>query len=103
MKSETPSRNPVEAVLAQAAIDNATSLTPDFQTEITYRLRMVVSALDHLALIFSHAEANDDALEPGPLWGVARLISNEAKIISDLQEALHETLNAELKCREVRS
>lgn len=50
MKSQTPSRNPVEAALAQAAIDNAISLTPDFQTELDYRLRMVSSAIEHLAL-----------------------------------------------------
>jgi hypothetical protein len=102
MKSEIPSLNPVEAALAQAAIDTAASLTPDFQSEIEQRLHIVSSAVDCLALYFAQAESGNDQLEPGALWGVARLISNETKVINNLHNALHETLKVGLK-GEVRS
>lgn len=102
MKSETFSLNPVESALAQAALDNATSLTPDFQTEIDYRLRMVSAAVEHLALTFRAAEINEDDLNPGALWGVARLISYEIKIICGLHGALQGTLIADAKGQEVR-
>ena len=92
MKSESPSSNPVEAALAQAAINNAITLNPDFQTEMDYRLHMVSSAVDHLAFHFNNADSISDTLESDALWGVAKLISNEIKTIRDLNDALHHFL-----------
>lgn len=97
MKSQIPSINPVEAALAQAAINNAISLTPDFQTEMDYRLRMVSSAVDHLAFHFDHADSIFDTLESEALWGVAKLISNEIKTLRDLNDALHHCLNEDAR------
>ncbi|MFZ1828290.1 MAG: hypothetical protein WAW42_05880 [Candidatus Competibacteraceae bacterium] len=96
MKSESPSINPVEAALAQAAINNAYTLDPDFQTEMDYRLRMVSSAVDHLVLHFN-ADSTNDTLESEALWGVAKLISNEIKTIRDLNDALHHCLNEDAR------
>ena len=101
MKSESPSSNPVKAALAQAAINNASTLNPDFQTEMDYRLRMVNSAVDYLAFHFDHADSIFDTLESEALWGVAKLISNELKTLRDLNDALHHCLNEDA-CGEVK-
>lgn len=96
-ESPIPTCNPVEAALAQAGIDSAISLSPNFQSEIAHRLRMVESAVAYLAETCNVAEASDSALNTAGIWGVASLISSEIRTISGLHEALHHLLEKEAR------